>query len=53
MQYATRPEFLPIRWILLPRIVEFFWFLLGIEVVQIAEPLIETMHSRQKLVTIA
>lgn len=32
--------------------VEFLRFLLGVEVVEVAEPLIEAMHRGQKLVTI-
>ena len=52
MQHSARPESLRVCWILLARIVEFLRFLLGVEVVEVAEPLIEAMHRGQKLVTI-
>ena len=51
MQHAARPELLPELGIL--RIVVGLGLLLGIEVVEIAEELVEPVHGRQVLVAVA
>src|SRR5262249_37849076 len=52
MHYSPRPEFVLVCRIFLAGIIEFLRFLLGVEVVEIAEPLVEAMHRGQKLVAI-
>src|SRR5262249_50716549 len=52
-QNAARPKLLSVFGPLLAGIIEFFWLLFGVEMVEIAEPVIGTMHRRQKLVSIS
>ena len=52
VQDATRAEHLLVFGVLLPRIVEFLGFLFGIQVVEVAEPFVEAVRSRQEFVAI-
>jgi hypothetical protein len=51
MKYSTRSELLPEAGIL--GIELLLRFLFGIEVIEIPEELVETMHRRKKLIAIA
>src|SRR6476619_3766324 len=49
--HAPRTELRLERWIL--RIIGIFWLFLGVQVIEIAEKLVEAMHGRQELVAVA
>jgi hypothetical protein len=53
VKHATWTELLLIRGILLSGIIEFFRLFLCIQVVKIAEPLIEAVNRGQKFVAVA
>ena len=51
VQHAARPVLLPEGWVF--RIVGQLGFLFGVEVIQVAEELVEAVHRGQMLVTVA
>jgi hypothetical protein len=54
VQHATRAELLPeVGEVLLVRVVDLLRLLLGVQVVQVAEELVEAVHRRQMLVAVA
>ena len=52
MKHLTRGELSLVGWVLLAGIIEFLRLLLGIKVVQVSEPLVETVSRRQELVSV-
>ncbi len=53
VEHATRAELRQVGGVFLAGIVELFRFLFRVEVIEIAEPLIEAMDGRQKLVAVS
>src|SRR5262249_51148918 len=51
-QYAARAEPLPVLRIFLPRIIELLGLFFRIQVIEIAEPVVEPVYCRQELVTV-
>jgi hypothetical protein len=50
LHHATRPKLRLERWIL--RIVRIFRFIFGIQMIEVAEELVETMHGGQEFIAI-
>ena len=53
VQHVARPHLRQVGGVLLARVVELLRLLLGVQVVEVAVPLVEAVHRRQELVAVA